>query len=75
MSIDNSKKVSDEQIIKYLAKGFTQPDISEKLKSLGIKPNSLSYIEKTLNRIRTRYKANTMFHLALILSKSQPSKF
>lgn len=73
--MDNFQNALDEHIIKYLVKGFTQPEISEKLKSLGVRPNSLSSIEKALKRIRTRYKANTMFHLAVILSKSEPKKF
>lgn len=59
----------DVIIIAYLFEGKTQAEISVELKKRGMTPNSLSYIEKTLKKIRERYQANTMFHLAAILSK------
>lgn len=61
----------EDLVIKYLFAGKTQLEISEILKRDGIKPNSLSSIEKMLKRIRIKYGANTMFHLAVILSGRQ----
>jgi len=60
----------EELIIKHLFAGKTQAEISQILKDQGIKPNSLSSIEKLLKRVKNQHKANTMFHLAVILSRS-----
>ena len=49
-------------------KGYTQIEISKELKSECILPNSLSSIEKKLKAIRHFYKANSNFHLAVILN-------
>ncbi|AKK73766.1 hypothetical protein OK18_15165 [Chryseobacterium gallinarum] len=56
-------------IIDYLADGYSQYEIAEKLKEQGIKPNSLSSIEKHLNKIKENYEAKSLFHLACILHK------
>lgn len=60
---------TDRLIIEYLKEGKTQAEISDLLKSLGIKPNSLSIIEKRLKSIREKFGAKTNFHLAVILFK------
>ena len=54
-------------ILMYMREGYTQAEISEKLKAEGVFPNSLSIIEKTLKTIREKYGAKTNFHLACIL--------
>jgi len=56
-------------IIKYLSRGLTQLEISEKLKAKGITPSSLSSIEKVCLALRKRYKAKTNFQLAVKLCK------
>ena len=58
----------EEALIKYLFEGKTQVEIAELLKAEGIEPNSLSSIEKTLQRLRAKHKAGTMFHLGAILA-------
>lgn len=63
-TLDNT----DELIIAYMKEGLTQAEISEILKKMGIKPNSLSIIEKRLKAIREKFGAKTNFHLAIILS-------
>lgn len=63
----------EEKMIECLFKGMTQVEISDELKRENVKPNSLSSIEKKLKQIREKYKANTMFHLAVILSKNKNS--
>lgn len=49
--------------------GKTQKEISIILKKEGVKPSSLSSIEKELKLIRSFYGANTMFHLGVILTR------
>lgn len=54
-------------IIQLLREGYQVKDIPEKLKELNISPNSLSSVEKYLNKLRFDLKANTLFHLACLL--------
>ncbi|WP_373056706.1 DNA-binding response regulator [Zunongwangia sp. H14] len=54
-------------IVKYLAKGFSQDEIQEKLKSMNIRPNSKSAIEKKLKSLREEFNANTNPHLIYIM--------
>ena len=54
-------------IINLLKKGYSQKQISAELQEQGIKPNSLSSVEKYIKCIKQIYQANTMFHLACIL--------
>lgn len=65
----NENYLTDEKLLEYLAKGYTQQEISDELKKLGYFPNSLSMIEKMLKRIKKDHNANTLFHLAVILNK------
>ena len=60
----------EDLIIQHLKNGLTQYEISDILKEQGVKPNSLSSIEKNLKVIRAKYGAKTMFHLGCILGKS-----
>lgn len=60
---------TEDIILQYLAEGKTQSEVAGLLKLNGIKPNSLSYIEKKLKAIRKQHNAKTIFHLAVILSK------
>jgi DNA-binding NarL/FixJ family response regulator len=53
----------DIQLLKRLSQGLTQEDISAELKARGIAPNSLSTIEKRLNKLRFHFKANNVIHL------------
>ncbi len=65
----NENYLTDEKLLEYLAKGYTQQEISDELKKLGYYPNSLSMIEKMLKRIKKEHNANTLYHLAVILNK------
>ncbi|ASD51648.1 hypothetical protein [Flavobacterium phage V157] len=65
----NENYFTDEELLEYLSKGFTQQEISDELKRLGYFPNSLSMIEKMLKRIKKEHNANTLYHLAVILNK------
>lgn len=57
----------EKLIIEYLQAGLTQQEVSERFKKDGINPNSLSSIEKQINKIKEFYEAKTLFHLACIL--------
>lgn len=63
----NDLDQTDKYIIDYLKSGFTQKEISDRFIALGIKPNSLSIIEKRLKAMREKLGAKTNFHLAIIL--------
>jgi len=57
----------DIELLKFLAKGLSQDEISAELKKSSIKPNSLSSIEKKLNRIKDNFRANNTTHLVAIV--------
>jgi DNA-binding NarL/FixJ family response regulator len=57
----------DIELLKFLAKGLSQDEISAELKKSSIKPNSLSSIEKKLNRIKDNFSANNTTHLVAIV--------
>lgn len=59
---------TNELIIEMLFDGKSQLEISEELGRRAITPSSLSYIEKYIKELRTKHKANTMFHLGAILA-------
>jgi len=56
----------DIRLLTLLSQGQSQDEISSKLKSNGIQPNSLSTIEKRLNKLREQFKANNAIHLVAI---------
>lgn len=58
----------ENALIRYLFEGKTQVEIEAIFKEQGIKPNSLSSIEKTLQRLKMKHKAGTMFHLGAIMA-------
>lgn len=59
----------EERIIYYMSQGYMIPEISKELKRLGIKPNSVSFIEKSLNKLRKDNNARTNFELAVVLER------
>lgn len=56
-------------IIKKMAVGYTQTEVSEYLKDREISPNSVSMIEKELKKLRKEFGAHNIVHLFVILSK------
>jgi len=56
----------DIQLLRLLAKGLSQDEISSDLKANEISPNSLSTIEKRLNKLKLQFKANNAIHLVAI---------
>lgn len=57
----------DIELVKLLSKGLSQEDISHVLKSKDRSPNSLSSIEKRLNKLRIQFRANNAIHLVSIV--------
>lgn len=53
----------DILLIQKLSDGLSQEEISEHFKKNKITPNSLSSIEKRLNRLKIHFKANNATHL------------
>lgn len=49
--------------------GMNQGEISAELKGQGIRPNSLSFIEKSINSMKAKHNARRMFQLGVILSR------
>lgn len=56
----------DIRLLKMISEGQSQDDISSNLKLKGVTPNSLSTIEKRLNKLREQFKANNAIHLVAI---------
>ncbi|MEI2271847.1 hypothetical protein OHD16_06800 [Sphingobacterium sp. ML3W] len=61
-------KSFEERVIQMLLEGKSQPEISQELKKISFKPNSLSSIEKFLNRLKKQNNANTYFQLGAIIA-------
>ncbi|MDY2588195.1 DNA-binding response regulator [Winogradskyella aquimaris] len=56
----------DIRLISLLARGYSQDEISTDLKEQNISPNSLSTIEKRLNKLKIQFRANNTIHLVAI---------
>lgn len=54
-------------IVKKMADGQTQLEVSDYLKRRGITPSSLSTIEKEIKKLKTQFKAKSAIHLFVIL--------
>ncbi len=57
----------DIELVKQLANGLSQDEISTYFKTNSITPNSLSTIEKRLNKLRIQFKANNAIQLVAIM--------
>lgn len=56
----------DVQLLQLMSMGLSQDDISATLKLKDVFPNSLSTIEKRLNKLKSQFKANNSIHLVAI---------
>lgn len=57
----------DIELMRLLSLGKSQEEISTNFKQNNISPNSLSTIEKRLNKLRIEFKANNAIHLVSIV--------
>lgn len=64
-----TRKLAEERIIELLLSDHMEKDIPAILKQEGIKPSSLSSVEKILNRLKKKHKVTTMFSLGIVLYK------
>lgn len=69
MAFQETNPELDKLITQSLASGLTQSEISILFKKQNITPNSISIIEKKIKQMKEEHKANTLFHLAVILRK------
>lgn len=69
-----TRKLAEERIIELLLEGYMEKEIPPILKKEGIKPNSLSTLEKMLKRLKERHKVTTMFSLGVVLYKKNNKK-
>jgi len=69
LSPKNDLEIEDFDIllIKLLSNGLSQEEISAHFKNENRSPNSLSSIEKRLNKLRIQFKANNAIHLVSIV--------
>ncbi|RAV29200.1 hypothetical protein DN748_09785 [Sinomicrobium soli] len=56
-------------IIRKMAQGYTQAEVSGYLKNRDIRPCSLSTIEKELSKLKKEFKAQTIIHLFVLLAR------
>jgi len=56
-------------IIKQMADGYTQLEVSDNLKRRGITPNSVSTIEKEIKKLKKQFNAKSAVHLFVILMR------
>ncbi|SEA73845.1 DNA-binding response regulator, NarL/FixJ family, contains REC and HTH domains [Flavobacterium gillisiae] len=56
----------DVQLIRHLSLGLSQEKMETVLKQEGISPNSISSIEKRVNKLKIYFKANNTVHLIAI---------
>lgn len=54
-------------IIRKMADGYTQMEVSENLKRRGIRPNSVSTIEKEIKKLKKKFNGKSAIHLFVIL--------
>ena len=58
-------------VVKLLAKGYTQKEVSQELKKNGYSATSLSTIEKLLAKLRKQYNVKTTIQLFVFLVKKE----
>lgn len=56
----------DINLLQLLSKGLSQEEMNNELKTNGTSPNSLSTIEKRLNKLKSQFRANNVIHLVAI---------
>ncbi|MCK7590635.1 response regulator transcription factor [Subsaxibacter sp. CAU 1640] len=65
LNAKNDLEIDDYEleILNLLSQGKSQEEISRSLKQLNITPNSVSSIEKKINKLRVQFKSNNAIHL------------
>ena len=75
MKIENNNPITmdkkEYKVMKLLAKGYTQKEVSQELKKNGYSATSLSTIEKLLAKLRKQYNVKTTIQLFVFLVKKE----
>lgn len=71
VNAENSLTPYEKEVAKSLSEGMSQPQISSYLRKYNISPNSLSSIEKCINRLKDQYNANNAVHLVSMLKDAK----
>ncbi len=61
----------EKLLITKLSDGKSQREVSEELYNEGLKPNSLSSIEKHIADLRAKFGAKNMFHLGVLMARNK----
>ena len=59
----------EKDVLDMLKKGMNQKEISNELARKKVRPCSISSVEKIINELKTKYKANSLFKLGMFAEK------
>ena len=59
----------EKDVLDMLKKGMNQKEISNELARKKVRPCSISSVEKIINELKTKYKANSLFQLGMFTEK------
>ena len=59
----------EKDVLDMLKPGLNQKEISNELARKKVRPCSISSVEKIINELKTKYKANSLFQLGMFAEK------
>lgn len=59
----------EKDVLDMLKKGMNQKEISNELARKKVRPCSISSVEKIINELKTKCKANSLFQLGMFAEK------
>lgn len=59
----------EKDVLDMLKKGMNQKEISNELARKKVRPCSISSVEKIINELKKKYKANSLFQLGMFTEK------
>ena len=59
----------EKDVLDMLKKGMNQKEISNELARKKVRPCSISSVEKIINELKTKYKANSLLQLGMFAEK------
>ena len=59
----------EKDVLDMLKKGMNQKEISNELARKKVRPCSISSVEKIINELKTKNKANSLFQLGMLAEK------
>lgn len=61
----------ERTIARYLKRGMSIKEVSERMKERGIKPNSIPMVDKTIKKLKDDFNAKNHFQLAYKLTRKK----